>query len=103
VPDNSFLNRLTQHEQINFLLTNRIPRRYTTLLMGWFSKLENPLIRKLSLATWQRFADDLDLSEARKTEFTSLHDCFIRELKPGAGPLWVQCVRKHSNSHGLFV
>jgi phosphatidylserine decarboxylase len=29
---------------------------------------------------------DLDLSEAKKTEFKSLHDCFTRELKPGLRP-----------------
>ena len=81
---NSYIKRLTQQEQINFLLTNRIPRRLATRFMGWFSKLENPLIRKLSLVLWARFADDLNLAEAKKTEFTSLHDCFIRELKPGA-------------------
>ena len=81
---NSYIKRLTQQEQINFLLTNRIPRRLATRFMGWFSKLENPLIRKLSLAVWARFADELNLAEAKKTEFTSLHDCFIRELKPGA-------------------
>ena len=81
---NSFIKRLTQQEQINFLLTNRIPRRLATRFLGWFSKLENPLIRKLSLAIWARFADELNLAEAKKNEFTSLHDCFIRELKPGA-------------------
>ena len=32
---------------------------------------------------WRLFAD-LDLSDAKKTRFASLHDCFIRELKPGA-------------------
>lgn len=84
MPENSFIKRLTQDEQLNFLLTNRIPRRYATLFMGWFSKLENPLIRKISLALWQYFADDLNLSEARKSDFSSLHDCFIRQLKPGA-------------------
>ena len=81
---NSFIKRLTQQEQINFLITNRIPRRLATRFMGWFSKLENPLIRKLSLTIWARFADELNLAEAKKTDFTSLHDCFIRELKPGA-------------------
>lgn len=80
----TLLKRLTQFEQINFLLTNRIPRRYATLFMGWFSKLENPLIRKLSIGLWRLFADELNLAEAQKTEFTSLHDCFIRKLKPGA-------------------
>ena len=81
---NSFIKRLTQQEQINFLITNRIPRRLATRFMGWFSKLENPLIRKLSLTIWARFADELNLAEAKKSDFTSLHDCFIRELKPGA-------------------
>lgn len=80
----SVLKRFTQSEQINFLLTNRLPRRYATLFMGWFSKLENPFIRKLSIGIWKLFADDLNLDEAKKSDFTSLHDCFIRELKPGA-------------------
>lgn len=73
-----------QLEQLNFLLTNRIPRRYATLFMGWFSKLENPLVRKFSIGIWRLFADDLNLAEAKKSNFTSLHDCFIRQLKPGA-------------------
>lgn len=84
---NSFIKRLTQNEQINFLLTNRIPRRYVTLFMGWFSQIENPIIRNLSLRVWKLFADDLNLDEARKSSFTSLHDCFIRELKDGARPV----------------
>ncbi|MCL4845661.1 MAG: phosphatidylserine decarboxylase [Acidobacteria bacterium] len=83
----SRLERLTQQEDLNFLLTNRIPRRTLTLAMGWFSRIEQPLVRWLSLATWQLFAGRLDLSEARKTRFDSLHDCFVRELKPGARPV----------------
>jgi phosphatidylserine decarboxylase len=74
------------HEDINFLLTNRIPRRWFTLFMGWFSKIEQPLVRDLSIGLWRRFAD-LRLDEAKKTSFTSLHDCFIRELKPGLRPV----------------
>jgi len=80
----SFMKRITQQEEINFLLTNRIPRRYATLCMGWFSRIENPIIRKSSLAVWKLFSEELDLAEAKKTQFTSLHDCFIRELKEGA-------------------
>lgn len=80
----SILKRLSQQEDLNFLLTNRIPRRYATLFMGWFSRIENPLVRYITLTVWKLFADDLDLSEAKKTKFSSLHDCFIRELKPGA-------------------
>ena len=75
----------TQQEDLNFLLTNRIPRAALTRFMGWFSKIENPLVRDFSIALWKLFSD-LDLSEARKTHFRSLHDCFTRELKPGLRP-----------------
>ena len=82
----SALARVAQQEDINFLLTNRIPRRFLTRFMGWFSRMEHPVIRDLSIAAWRLFASP-DLGEAAKTEFTSLHDCFIRELKPGARPI----------------
>jgi phosphatidylserine decarboxylase len=72
-----------QHEGLNFLLTNRIPRGLATRFMGWFSKIEQPWIRDLSIAAWRLFAD-LDLSDAEKNHFTSLHDCFTRRLKPDA-------------------
>jgi len=75
----------TQQEDLNFLLTNRIPRAALTRFMGWFSKVSNPLVRDFSIALWKLFSD-LDLSEARKTHFTSLHDCFTRELKRGLRP-----------------
>ena len=83
----SVLTRWSQGERINFLLTNRIPRRWATLFMGWFSRIRNPWVRDASIAIWRYFADDLALHEARKTEFDSLHDCFIRQLKPGARPI----------------
>lgn len=76
-----------QQEDLNFLLTNRIPRRMLTIFMGWFSRIENPLVRVPSLWAFRFFADDLRLHEARKTTFTSLHDCFVRELKPEARPV----------------
>jgi phosphatidylserine decarboxylase len=79
------ISGLTQQEDLNFLLTNRVPRAALTRFMGWFSKIERPLIRDLSIACWRLFSD-LDLSEARKTSFKSLHDCFIRELRPGLRP-----------------
>ena len=72
-------------DALSYLLTNRIPRRALTLFMGWFSKLEHPWIARFSIFLWQAFAD-LRLDEARKTRFSSLHDCFVRELKPGARP-----------------
>jgi phosphatidylserine decarboxylase len=79
--------RLTPFERLNFLVTNRIPRRWLTLFMGWFSRIENPLVRTMSIACWRLFADDLRLHEAKKSRFRSLHDCFIRELKPGMRPI----------------
>jgi phosphatidylserine decarboxylase len=79
------ISAITQQEGLNFLLTNRIPRAGLTRFMGWFSKIEKPLVRDLSIAGWRLFSD-LDLSEATKTEFKSLHDCFTRELRPGLRP-----------------
>ncbi len=77
------LRQLLQHEEINFLLTNRIPRNLLTRAMGWFSKLRQPLIARASIAVWKLFTD-LDLSDAVLTRFASLHDCFTRQLRPGA-------------------
>src|SRR5262245_61930755 len=91
-PSNGFMTlksviaRLTQQEDLNFLLTNRIPRRLLTQFVGWFSKIEQPLVRDMSIGMWRLFSD-LDLSEAKKTKFTSMHDCFIRQLKDGARPV----------------
>ena len=79
------ISSLTQQENLNFLLTNRIPRAALTRFIGWFSKIEQPMIRDLSIACWRLFSD-LDLSEAQKTSFKSLHDCFTRELRPGLRP-----------------
>ena len=81
------LATLSVSERLNFLITNRVPRHALTRFMGWFAKLENPLIRWLSINVWRAFVDDLRLFEAEKTTFRSLHDCFVRELKPGARPL----------------
>ncbi|MFN3744396.1 MAG: archaetidylserine decarboxylase [Hyphomicrobiaceae bacterium] len=82
----TLLARLAGHDGLNYLLTNRIPRRSLTRFVGWLARVEQPLVRDLSIAVWRQFSD-LDLSEARKTTFRSLHDCFIRELKEGARPV----------------
>jgi phosphatidylserine decarboxylase len=79
----ALLQKIMQQEDLNFLLTNRIPRQFLTRFMGWFSQIEQPLVRDLSIGAWKIFSD-LDLSEARKSKFTSLHDCFTRELREGA-------------------
>lgn len=82
----SVIARIVQQEDLNFLLTNRIPRQMLTRFMGWFSKIEQPWVRDASIAVWKLFSD-LDLSEARKNEFTSMHDCFTRQLREGARPV----------------
>ncbi|MDR3369574.1 archaetidylserine decarboxylase [Rhodoferax sp.] len=77
------IQQLLGQEDLNFLLTNRLPRNTLTRFLGWFSKIEHPWVRDASIAIW-KFFTDLDLSEAKKSQFTSMHDCFTRELKPGA-------------------
>src|SRR5262245_60731171 len=81
------LARVFLHEDLNFLVTNRIPRRLATRFMGWWSRIETGWIKSLSISVWRLFAPDLDLSDAKKHEFTSLHDCFVRELRDGARPI----------------
>jgi phosphatidylserine decarboxylase len=78
--------RVFAQEDINFLLTNRIPRRLATRFIGWFSRIEQPLIRDLSIGIWRLFSG-LDLGEAKTTQFRSMHECFTRELKAGVRPI----------------
>lgn len=77
-----FRNWLHQ-EDLNFLLTNRIPRITLTHFMGWWSQIRNPWVVRFSMAVWRQFSD-LDLSDAKQQQFASLHECFTRELKSGA-------------------
>jgi phosphatidylserine decarboxylase len=78
--------RLGPLDRLNFVLTNRVPRALLTRFMGWFSRIRQPLVRDVSIALWQRFGD-LDLRDARKTRFDSVHDCVTRQLRPGARPI----------------
>ncbi|MBX3610003.1 MAG: phosphatidylserine decarboxylase [Hydrogenophaga sp.] len=80
------LRRFALNEDLNFLLTNRVPRIALTRFTGWFSGIRQPLVRDASMAVWKAFTD-LDLSDAKKTRFDSLHDCFTRELRDGARAL----------------
>jgi len=79
-------DRLLLQEDLNFLLTNRVPRHALTHFMGWFSGLRQPWLVKCSVAVWRLFTE-LDLAEAKKTRFNSLHEVFTRELKDGARPI----------------
>ena len=82
----SAINYLASIERLNFLVTNRIPRRALTIFIGWFSKLEHPVVCRMSIGVWRFFAD-LDLSDAKQSTFRSMHECFTRELKAGARPI----------------
>jgi len=70
-------------EDLNFLLTNRIPRITLTRFMGWWSQIRHPWVVKSSIAVWRMFSD-LDLSDSKTQQFDSLHACFTRELLPGS-------------------
>jgi phosphatidylserine decarboxylase len=82
----SWLAQILAWEDLNFLLTNRIPRRFANRFIGWFSQLEHPLLARTSIGIWRLFTD-LDLSESKTQSFRSLHACFTRELKDGARPV----------------
>src|SRR6476620_1840945 len=82
----SLVTKVTDHDGLNFALTNWIPRRVLTRFIRWFSTIEQPLVRDLSMVTW-RFFSDLDLADAQESRFKSVHACFTRKLKEGARPL----------------
>ena len=75
--------RQTLAEALNFLITNRLPRRLATRLVGQVSKVEAWPIAPLALLAWKTFCD-VDLSDAAERHFRSLHHGFTRALRPGA-------------------
>jgi phosphatidylserine decarboxylase len=78
--------RFFAQEDINFLLTNRVPRVALTRLMGRLARIESPLFTRAAIALWRLFTE-LDLSEARQQRFSSIQACFTRELRQGARPV----------------
>jgi len=80
-----FIARVSRSDRVNFLLTNCFPRRLATGFVGWFVRIEQPLVRDASIWVWRLFSD-LDLSDAAETRFASLHACFTRRLREGARP-----------------
>lgn len=77
------LMRMLLQEDLNFLLTNRLPRRLATQAVGWIAGVEHPLVSRPALAAWRFFARP-DLSDSAVGRFASLHDGFTRALAPGA-------------------
>jgi phosphatidylserine decarboxylase len=78
-----WIDKWLLQEDLNFLLTNRVPRHLLTHVMGWYSRIESPLLTRCSIAVWRWFTP-LDLSEATGAPYRSLHACFTRALKPGS-------------------
>jgi phosphatidylserine decarboxylase len=68
---------------LNYVVTNFIPRRLAGRIVGWISHCENPVVCAVSLWIWRRFTE-IDLSDAERVDFRSMHDCFTRRLRPGA-------------------
>jgi phosphatidylserine decarboxylase len=81
----SAIARVVANEDLNFLLTNRLPRRLATRVVGAVSRIESPLLARALIGAWGLFAD-VDLSDAATRRFPSLHACFTRALRPGARP-----------------
>jgi phosphatidylserine decarboxylase len=79
------IRHVLQHEDVNFLLTNRIPRLLLTRWVGRVSRVRSPALAAASIAVWRLFTD-LDLSDAVPRRYQSLRECFTRELLPGARP-----------------
>lgn len=77
--------RLLMQEDLNFLLTNRLPRRFATQAVGRIARIEHPAVRVPAIALWRWFAG-VDLSDAATTRFRSLREGFTRALRPGARP-----------------
>ena len=82
----SVIVKLARIDTLNFLLTNYIPRRLASRWVARISRSENTLICAVSLWLWRCFTD-LDLVDADRTRFHSVHDCFTRRLRPGARPI----------------
>jgi phosphatidylserine decarboxylase len=79
-------DRLLLNEDLNFLLTNRIPRIALTRLMGHVSRIRSPGFTRLAIGVWRLFTE-LDLSEAVPQGYESLQQVFTRALRPGLRPL----------------
>ncbi|MCH8478976.1 MAG: archaetidylserine decarboxylase [Wenzhouxiangella sp.] len=94
-PERSIQPKLELRETLNFWLTNRLPRNLLTRFIGWFSRIKSPWLARRSIAIWRCLVDDRRLDEAEKQRFNSLHDCFVRRLKPGARPV--------DQRHGILV
>lgn len=73
-------------DTLNFVLTNRIPRRLATTLAGRVAKIESRLLTSVGIKVWEAFGGSLQLNDAATRDFPSLESVFTRRLKAGARP-----------------
>jgi phosphatidylserine decarboxylase len=78
------LRRIAGQDTLNYVITNRIPRRFATALAGWIARIENRWFTRVGIAVWEAFSGSLALEEAASTDFASLGAVFTRRLKDGA-------------------
>jgi phosphatidylserine decarboxylase len=93
---------IAANERLNFALTNRLPRRAVSRLMGRVAASENRLLSGPAIAAFRFFCAP-DLTEARQSRFASLRDCFVRELAPGRRPVDGRDATLTSPSDGIVV
>ncbi|MEP6619162.1 MAG: archaetidylserine decarboxylase [bacterium] len=74
----------SRFETLNFLLTNRIPRRLATTLAGRIAQVESRWFTRVGMNVWQAFGGSLALHEAATRDFRSLEAVFTRRLRAGA-------------------
>jgi phosphatidylserine decarboxylase len=98
----TLFDAIAANDRLNFLLTNRLPRRALSRLMGRLSAIEHPLVSRPALAAFRFFCAP-DLTEARATRFASLRDCFVRELAPGRRQVDMRADILASPSDGQLV
>lgn len=79
----ALLQRIGGHDALNYLITNRIPRRFATSLAGRIAQIENRWFTRAGIVVWEAFGGSLALEEAASTEFASLEQVFTRRLKAG--------------------
>lgn len=72
-------------EDLNFLVTNRLPRRIATKAVGRIARARHPMVARPAIGLW-RFFNDVDLSDAAEPRYRSLRDGFTRALRPGSRP-----------------
>lgn len=94
------LRTLVMQENLNFLLTNRVPRILLTRIIGRISVIESPRLAAALIGIWRVFTD-LDLSEAEPRRYRSLRECFTRKLRPGMRPFAHDVDTLSSPSDGL--